>query len=176
MSMKRPLDSLPRRSVSSYPSSFPTPQRGVFFMYSFYQRIPFVRVQTESPKGYKLTFVPFFSKTKRVPPLEGLIHWLLPCSLVEGQACLRNPKVTEPRYAATTKLLRQRRNLCRRQKLRRHTGRGRSRRVVHTHGFSARAYNEDTGKQIMLFPRVHFKTSPSFSSAAGRFTHKSCNG
>jgi hypothetical protein len=65
--------------VSSSPSSFPTPQRGVFYMYSFSQRNPFVGVQTENPKGYKLTFVPIFSRTKRVPPLQGLIHWLPEC-------------------------------------------------------------------------------------------------
>jgi hypothetical protein len=83
------------------------------------------------------------------------------------------------RYADTTKLLRQSRILFRRFSLlaqRGHTRRGRSPWVVHTLGFHTGEYNEDTGKQDMLFPRVHFKTSPSFSSAAGRFTHKSCNG
>src|SRR5918999_4226178 len=38
-----------------------------------YKRNPFVWVQTECLKPYKLTLVRFFSRTKRVPPLPGLI-------------------------------------------------------------------------------------------------------
>ena len=50
------------------------------------------------------------------------------------------------------------------------------REVVHTLESHTRAYNEGTGKHIVLFPRVHFKTSPSFSPALGRFTQSSRNG
>jgi hypothetical protein len=32
------------------------------------------------------------------------------------------------------------------------------------------------GKQKILFPLVHFKTSPSFSPALGRFAHEHHNG
>jgi hypothetical protein len=43
--------------MSSSPSSFPTPQRGVFFYTFPYQRKPFVGLQTATPHPYKLTFV-----------------------------------------------------------------------------------------------------------------------
>jgi hypothetical protein len=48
--------------------------------------------------------------------------------------------------------------------------------VVHTLETHAGAYNKAMGKQLMLFPHVHFKTGLSFSPALGRFTPKHRNG
>jgi hypothetical protein len=42
-------------------------------MHYSYKRYPFVPLQTESLKPYKLTLVGFFSRTQRVPPLQGFI-------------------------------------------------------------------------------------------------------
>jgi hypothetical protein len=65
-------EACPRGSFAPGLAPFRRPN-GVSFSAYPYKRHPFVGVQTEGPKPYKLTLVGFFSRTQRVPPLQGLI-------------------------------------------------------------------------------------------------------